>query len=60
MNRSFKNTLLDCLDLTPAVFNELADPIVGKIGVKWCVLGTPGCGDDEDEGEDDDNDDECT
>lgn len=33
----------DSLDLTPAVFNRLADPVIGVIPIKWCVIGTPGC-----------------
>ncbi|ORX54030.1 hypothetical protein DM01DRAFT_1407546, partial [Hesseltinella vesiculosa] len=31
------------LDLTPHLFQQLADPKVGVIDIDWCVVGTSGC-----------------
>ncbi|KAI9312920.1 RlpA-like double-psi beta-barrel-protein domain-containing protein-containing protein [Dichotomocladium elegans] len=45
------------LDLTPAVFQKLADPDIGRIPITWCIIGEGNCK-VPDSG--DNGDDECT
>ncbi|KAI9494285.1 hypothetical protein BDB00DRAFT_871609 [Zychaea mexicana] len=35
------------LDMTPAVYNRIAEPKKGIVPISWCACGTKGCDDDQ-------------
>lgn len=39
--------LTESLDLTPEVYNRIADPKDGIVRIRWCTCGTKGCDADE-------------